>query len=187
MKVKSYDAFIYQQKHLTFIYVAAALAFVCYPLGTYLYIKLNLQSYKLLFTLASVLFAATLVIYLRLTKGRVTIDEQTLNYKKLIFHCLRFETVKDMLQIDRIMKIELIKGRYGYHNVTITSSDDWNIYFGAGSKDANDIVNWLNFIPKNKIIEKGPSESSSVKIAFSIIGLIILDIILIFAAIYLAT
>ena len=187
MQARSYDAFIYRQNYLKFIYATAALAFVCYPLGTYLYIKLNLQSYKLLFTLASLLFASALVLYLRLTKSKVTIDGQTLNYDKRIIHFPRFETVKGQLQLDHIRKIELIKGRYGYHAITITSTDDWNVYFAATSKDATDFVNWLNVIPKNIIIEKEPSESRSVKIVLSILGLIILDIILIFAAIYLAT
>jgi hypothetical protein len=187
MEARSYDAFIYRQNHLKFVYMTVALAFVCYPLGTYLYIKFNLQPYKFLFFLAGLFFASSLLLFLRLMKGTVTVDGQRLNYNKNIFHFPRFESESGLLQIDRINKIELIKGRYSYYSFTITSAYNYNVYFAASSKDATAFVQWLNVVPNNLIIEKAPSEAGSFKIGFSIIGLIILDIILVFMAIFLAT
>jgi hypothetical protein len=187
MEARVYDSFIYRQIHLKTIYVFAAVAFVSYPLGTYLYIKHNLHSYNLLFALASLFFAFALFFYIRLTKGKLVIDGDRLLYEKTTLQFPRFITEQGPIHVDIIKKIELIKDRYGNHTFTLTLSDGRSLYFMAPSKDAAGFVNWLNAKYKDNISEKGHSEKCSYKIGFIIIGMILLDVALVFAAIYFAT
>lgn len=169
---------------MTILYASAALVFVSYPVGTFLYIKYNLHSYRHFFALASILFLFALLLYLLLTKGKLAIDGHIMLYEKTNLRFPRFNTEKGPIQVDNIKEVELIKDRYGNHTFTITISDGRSVHLIERAKDVAGLVDWLNAECKDKIIEKGYSEKNSYKIGCIVIGTLLLDIVLVFIAIY---
>ena len=171
----------------TILYVSAALAFVSYPACTFLYIKYDLHSYKHFFALSQILFLFVLLLYLLLTKGKLAIDGNNLLYEKTTLRFPRLETEKGQIQVNEIKEVELIKDKYGNHTFSITTSDGRSVHLIERAKDVVGLVNWLNAECKNKITEKGSPEKNSYRIGCIVIGMLMLDIALIFAAIYYAT
>ncbi len=188
MEIRSYNALIFGKHHLTLTYFVLVLAFISFPLAVYSYYRFGLSSYKNLFVLASLLYLVVLSFYLRSFKVKLLFDGQRLLYEKARLRFLHLVREQHHIATDGIKNVEFRRSDSDHQNITIACSDGHSFSLVVPSEDhPPSFVQWITRECTNKITEKRFDDSDSYKKGFLLIGAILLDIILIFVAVYLAT